>query len=70
MATKKRKNFTLSGETMMEEAIDKKELVKRRKDFIKKYKKRKKPIWTDENHPDLNTPEDFRNYRHLLWGYN
>lgn len=35
--------------------------------FIKEYKKRKKPIWTDKNHPDLNTPEDFANYRYSLW---
>ena len=38
-------------------------------EFIEKYKKRKKPIWSDEDHPDLMTPEDFRNYRHVLWGY-
>lgn len=35
--------------------------------FIEKYKKSKKPIWTDENHPDLMTPEDFANYRYSLW---
>ena len=67
MATKKRKNFTLSDETMMEETVDKKELVKRRKDFIKKYKKSGKPIWSDEDHPDLITLEDIANYRPLTW---
>lgn len=78
---KKRYNFTFSPETgeileeippgqrskYVEEAIYEKKLVAKREDFIKKYKKRKKPIWSDEDHPDLMTPEDIANYKPLSW---
>ena len=83
MANNERVNFTLSNKARkalkkipagqrskyIEELIIKDAKSNDLGDFIEKYKKRKKPIWTDENHPNLNTPEDFRNYRHLLWGY-
>ena len=54
----------------LEDDINEKRLVEKRGAFIEWYRKRGKPIWTDENHPDLNTPEDFANYRRTLWGYN
>ena len=83
MANNERVNFTLSNKARkalkkipagqrskyIEELITKNAESNDLGEFIEKYKKRKKPIWTDENHPDLMTPEDFRNYRHLLWGY-
>lgn len=50
-------------ESLIYEDNQRNDLVK----FIEKYKKRKKPIWTDENHPDLITDEDFANYRPLRW---
>ena len=78
----KRKNFTISDrilkklekmvppghrskvvEQALENELDKMGKIK----YIKKLKK-EDPIWTDKNHPDLNTPEDFRNYRYKLWG--
>ena len=83
MANNERLNFTLSSKARkalkkipagqrskyIDELIIKDSESNDLADFIEKYKKRKRPIWTDENHPDLMTPEDFRNYRHLLWGY-
>ena len=79
----KRVNFTLSDKLLkklnkkiphgqrsqfMEDAANEYFEKADRLQYIKSLKK-KKPIWSDENHPDLMTPEDFRNYRHLLWGY-
>ena len=75
----KRRNFILSGEinreldlipagqrsSFVEKAL-KNELYRARRDrFIKKHLKGKKPIWTDENHPDLMTLEDIANYNPL-----
>lgn len=50
-------------EALMERDFKSKDLIA----FIEKYKKSGKPIWTDENHPDLMTDEDFANYRPLTW---
>lgn len=77
MATKKRLNFTLTNDIVKElkgiapgrrsgfvnMAIRNEILRMRRDKFLKKYLKSKRPIWTDENHPDLITEEDIANYR-------
>lgn len=81
MANNERANFTLSKRLLkklkkippgqrskfIEEAAN--EYFDRldRLNFIEKLNKRKKPIWTDENHPDLMTKEDIANYRPLTW---
>ena len=81
MANNERVNFTLSNKARkalkkiptgqrskyIEELIIKDTKSNDLADFIEKYKKRKKPIWTDENHPDLMTDEDIANYRSLSW---
>ena len=81
MATKKRKNFTLSDETIKELNIIppgqrskavangiKREVARaKRLKFLKKYLKSKKPIWSDKDHPDLMTLEDIANYSPLTW---
>lgn len=80
MATK-RKNFTISDKTINElkiipsgqqsrfvERAIRSELAKvKRIKSLKKYLKSKKPIWSDESHPDLVTLEDIANYRPLSW---
>ena len=50
-------------ETLVDRDFKSKDLIT----FIERYKKSKKSIWTDENHPDLMTDEDFANYRPLTW---
>ena len=81
MANNERVNFTLSNKARkalkkipagkrskyIEELIIKDTKSNDLADFIEKYKKRKKPIWSDENHPDLMTDEDIANYRPLTW---
>lgn len=79
MANNERINFTLSGKAIkalkkipagqrskyIDELIIKDTKSNALADFIEKYKKRKNPIWTDENHPDLMTLEDIANYNPL-----
>ncbi|MBI2996439.1 MAG: hypothetical protein HYY52_07025 [Candidatus Melainabacteria bacterium] len=81
MANNERINFTLSNKALkalkkipagqrskyIDELIIKDIKSNDLAEFIEKYKKRNKPIWTDENHPDLMTEEDIANYRPLKW---
>jgi len=78
---RKRKNFTISDKAdkelsaippgqksqFVENAILSETAKLKRQKFLKNYLKSKKPIWTEENHPDLLTIEDFASYRPLIW---